>query len=175
MSLLLDALRKSAHERRLGSAPGLEDGLRHMAPAAPRRRSWLSPVLLLAILVFLGIWQPWRTPGDEVSEAVADADTRAAPDESGVTAGAAAADTDRAAAAAGGQNTGGQNVAAARSADPPAAAKWEGDLVFVVEPGPGLNEARHLYMDLWHGECRSAGGSDTGDTCSSPVRRPPDR
>ena len=34
-----------------------------------------------------------------------------------------------------------------------AAAKWEGDLVFVVEKA---GENGYLYMDLWHGECRSA-------------------
>lgn len=38
-----------------------------------------------------------------------------------------------------------------------AAAKWEGDFYFVVEPGPGLPEAAVLYVDLWHGEARSAG------------------
>lgn len=38
-----------------------------------------------------------------------------------------------------------------------AAAKWEGDLFFVVEAGPGLPEDTYLYMDLWHGACRSAG------------------
>lgn len=38
-----------------------------------------------------------------------------------------------------------------------AAEKWEGDLNFVVEPGPGLQEPVNLYMDLWHGKCRSAG------------------
>jgi putative sterol carrier protein len=36
------------------------------------------------------------------------------------------------------------------------AAKWEGDFYFVVEPGPGLPEAMTLYIDLWHGEARSA-------------------
>ena len=35
-----------------------------------------------------------------------------------------------------------------------AAAKWEGDFAFIVEQGEG--EPTHLYMDLWHGECRSA-------------------
>ncbi|MCA9933829.1 MAG: SCP2 sterol-binding domain-containing protein [Ardenticatenaceae bacterium] len=34
-----------------------------------------------------------------------------------------------------------------------AAAKWEGDLIFVIE-NPGGNG--YLYMDLWHGECRNA-------------------
>lgn len=37
-----------------------------------------------------------------------------------------------------------------------AAAKWEGDLVFTVQKGPGLPEDKYLYMDLWHGECREA-------------------
>ena len=44
-----------------------------------------------------------------------------------------------------------------------AAAKWEGDLFFVVEPGPGLPEPHYLYMDLWHGECRSAGEMAPGE------------
>lgn len=44
-----------------------------------------------------------------------------------------------------------------------AAEKWEGDLFFVVEPGPGLPEAHYLYMDLWHGECRSAGEFAAGE------------
>jgi putative sterol carrier protein len=38
-----------------------------------------------------------------------------------------------------------------------AAAKWEGDFYFVIEPGPGLPESMALYIDLWHGEARSAG------------------
>lgn len=37
-----------------------------------------------------------------------------------------------------------------------AAEKWEGDLYFVIEPGDGLAEQTVLYVDLWHGECRSA-------------------
>ena len=39
-----------------------------------------------------------------------------------------------------------------------AAAKWEGDFYFVCEPGPGVPEAVYLYIDLWHGESRSAYG-----------------
>lgn len=35
-----------------------------------------------------------------------------------------------------------------------AAAKWEGDFAFVVEQNE--DNPTHLYMDLWHGECRSA-------------------
>lgn len=41
-----------------------------------------------------------------------------------------------------------------------AAAKWEGDFYFVVEPGPGVPEPVSLYIDLWHGEARSAGKVD---------------
>ena len=37
-----------------------------------------------------------------------------------------------------------------------AAAKWEGDFYFVVEPGAGLAEPVVLYIDLWHGEARSS-------------------
>ncbi|MCA9971356.1 MAG: SCP2 sterol-binding domain-containing protein [Anaerolineales bacterium] len=37
-----------------------------------------------------------------------------------------------------------------------AAAKWEGDLIFVIEKGGGLDQDHFLYLDLWHGECRGA-------------------
>ena len=37
-----------------------------------------------------------------------------------------------------------------------AAAKWEGDFYFISEPGPGVPEPVVLYIDLWHGEARSA-------------------
>jgi putative sterol carrier protein len=37
-----------------------------------------------------------------------------------------------------------------------AAAKWEGDFYFISEPGPGVPESVVLYIDLWHGEARSA-------------------
>ena len=36
------------------------------------------------------------------------------------------------------------------------ALKWEGDFYWIVEPGPGLAEPVVLYIDLWHGEARSA-------------------
>ncbi len=36
------------------------------------------------------------------------------------------------------------------------ATKWEGDFYLVVEPGPGLPTPRIIYLDLWHGEARSA-------------------
>jgi len=37
-----------------------------------------------------------------------------------------------------------------------AAKDWEGDFYFIVEPEDGLKEEVIFYMDLWHGECRSA-------------------
>jgi len=37
------------------------------------------------------------------------------------------------------------------------ATKWEGDFYFIAEPGPGVPEPVVLYIDLWHGEARSAG------------------
>ena len=36
------------------------------------------------------------------------------------------------------------------------ARKWEGDIMFNVEPGGPLTEPVLLYTDLWHGECRAA-------------------
>lgn len=38
-----------------------------------------------------------------------------------------------------------------------AAATWEGDFYFIVEPGSGVPEPVVLYIDLWHGEARSGG------------------
>jgi putative sterol carrier protein len=38
--------------------------------------------------------------------------------------------------------------------------KWEGDVNIVVEPGPGLPESQVIYLDTWHGSCRSVGVSD---------------
>ena len=32
--------------------------------------------------------------------------------------------------------------------------KWEGDLMFLIEPGDGLEEEMQIYLDLWHGKCR---------------------
>lgn len=36
------------------------------------------------------------------------------------------------------------------------AKNWEGDFVFVVEPGGTLESPVQLYMDLYHGKCREA-------------------
>jgi len=40
-----------------------------------------------------------------------------------------------------------------------AARNWEGDFYFVVEAGGPIKEDVLLYMDLWHGKCREAGGA----------------
>jgi putative sterol carrier protein len=37
-----------------------------------------------------------------------------------------------------------------------AAKNWEGDFYFIFETGDGLKERVVAYMDLWHGQCRSA-------------------
>lgn len=37
-----------------------------------------------------------------------------------------------------------------------AAQDWEGDFLFVVEPGEGAPEGATFYVDLWHGKCREA-------------------
>jgi putative sterol carrier protein len=37
-----------------------------------------------------------------------------------------------------------------------AAKIWEGDFYFIFEPEDGLKERVVAYMDLWHGQCRSA-------------------
>ena len=36
------------------------------------------------------------------------------------------------------------------------AKNWEGDFVFVIEPGGTLETTVQLYMDLYHGKCRDA-------------------
>lgn len=37
-----------------------------------------------------------------------------------------------------------------------AAKNWEGDFLFLVEPGGSLKLPTGLYMDLYHGKCRDA-------------------
>ena len=36
------------------------------------------------------------------------------------------------------------------------AKKWEGDMIFQIEPDGSLEEEISFYLDLWHGKCRSA-------------------
>lgn len=33
---------------------------------------------------------------------------------------------------------------------------WEGDMIFVIEPGGTEQQRTRYYLDLWHGKCRSA-------------------
>ena len=35
------------------------------------------------------------------------------------------------------------------------AKKWEGDILFVIEPDGSLEERLTFYLDLWHGTCRA--------------------
>ncbi|MFC2050131.1 SCP2 sterol-binding domain-containing protein [Chloroflexota bacterium] len=37
-----------------------------------------------------------------------------------------------------------------------AAKKWDGDLYFIIEPEASLKDKIVVYVDLWHGECRSS-------------------
>jgi putative sterol carrier protein len=36
------------------------------------------------------------------------------------------------------------------------ARNWEGDMIFMVEPGGSLVDPITFYLDLWHGKCRDA-------------------
>jgi putative sterol carrier protein len=51
-----------------------------------------------------------------------------------------------------------------------AAKNWEGDFLFVVEPGGELDAPVELYMDLYHGKCRDA-FAVTQESPVSPVFR----
>lgn len=35
------------------------------------------------------------------------------------------------------------------------AKNWEGDMYFIIEPEGNLKERVVMYLDLWHGKCRS--------------------
>ncbi len=35
------------------------------------------------------------------------------------------------------------------------ASRWEGDLVFDIQPAGTLHQPLLMYLDLWHGKCRS--------------------
>jgi putative sterol carrier protein len=43
-----------------------------------------------------------------------------------------------------------------------AAKNWEGDFAFVIDPGGTLDASVTLYMDLFHGKCRSACAVEAG-------------
>jgi len=33
---------------------------------------------------------------------------------------------------------------------------WEGDFLFIISPGEGIEKEIVFYVDLWHGKCRDA-------------------
>lgn len=33
---------------------------------------------------------------------------------------------------------------------------WEGDFVFTIEPGGNFTEKAHMWVGLWHGDCKGA-------------------
>ena len=49
------------------------------------------------------------------------------------------------------------------------AKKWEGDLVFLIEPEGNLEEQLTFYLDLWHGACRSVDYNPGLDKYPDPV------
>ena len=48
-----------------------------------------------------------------------------------------------------------------------AAAKWEGDICFVIEADDALPAGQVIYLDLWHGACRKAQLVVTGESCQA--------
>jgi putative sterol carrier protein len=48
------------------------------------------------------------------------------------------------------------------------AKNWEGDIRYVIEPGGALKEEIWMYMDLWHGKCRS-GMLESRDSAIKPA------
>jgi putative sterol carrier protein len=55
-----------------------------------------------------------------------------------------------------------------------AAKEWEGDFTFIIEASPENNfPETHLYMDLWHGICRSARVASPGEVSSEFILRGP--
>jgi len=51
-----------------------------------------------------------------------------------------------------------------------AAKNWEGDFFFIIEPGGSLDKMTVLYMDLWHGKCRSARLVEDGEAIKPAFR-----
>jgi putative sterol carrier protein len=49
------------------------------------------------------------------------------------------------------------------------AKKWEGDLLFLIEPEGNLSERLTFYLDLWHGNCRSVDYDPDPDKYSETV------
>lgn len=49
------------------------------------------------------------------------------------------------------------------------AQKWEGDLLFVIEPEGHLDRQLTFYLDLWHGACRSVDFNPDPETYPDPT------
>ena len=49
------------------------------------------------------------------------------------------------------------------------AKKWEGDLVFFIEPDGNLDERVTFYLDLWHGTCRKVEYKPQPDSYPNPT------
>ena len=49
------------------------------------------------------------------------------------------------------------------------AKKWEGDILFVIEPDGSLEEQLTFYLDLWHGACRAVDYNPDPAKYSNPV------
>ena len=49
------------------------------------------------------------------------------------------------------------------------AKKWEGDLVFIIEPDGNLDERLTFYLDLWHGTCRKVEYKPQPDSYPKPT------
>lgn len=49
------------------------------------------------------------------------------------------------------------------------AKSWEGDLLFLIEPGGNLKERLTFYLDLWHGTCRKVAYQPTPELYSNPA------
>jgi putative sterol carrier protein len=47
------------------------------------------------------------------------------------------------------------------------ARNWEGDMCFVIEPDGNLTKQVIMYLDLWHGKCRSTALLDGNSQPSS--------
>lgn len=43
------------------------------------------------------------------------------------------------------------------------ARNWEGDMIFLIEPGGPMAHTTRWYIDLWHGKCRGVAVMDESD------------
>ena len=55
MSILLDALRKSEEQRRLGSTPSIHDGAQASGPGSDSAQQWI-PLSLIALSAIAMFW-----------------------------------------------------------------------------------------------------------------------